>query len=42
MKEIFEERAVKDVCYAATASLVAVRLILLWMLVARAKCPDIT
>ena len=38
----FEERAAKDDCYAATASLVAVRLILVWILVARAKFPDIT
>ena len=37
----FEERAAKDDCYAATASLVAVRLILVWMLVARAKFLDI-
>ncbi len=38
----FEERAAKDDCYTATASLVAVRFILVWMLVARAKIPDIT
>ena len=38
----FEERAAKDDCYAATASLVAVRLTSVWMLVARAKFPDIT
>ena len=38
----FEELAAKDDCYAATASLVAVRMILVWMLVARQKIPEIT
>ncbi len=32
----------RDDCYAATASLVAVRLILAWMLAARRKVADIT
>ena len=37
----FEEHAAKDDCYAATASLVAVRMILVWTLVARQKIQDI-
>ena len=38
----FEESAAKDDCFAATASLVAVRLILVWFLVMKAKYVDMT
>ena len=38
----FEEAATKDECYAATASLVTVRLMLAWMLSTKAKDPDVT
>ncbi len=38
----FEEKAAEDDCYAVTASLVVVRLILGSMLMMRAKIQDIT
>ncbi len=38
----FEEKAANDDCYAATASLVAVRSILFWMFMIRARIHDVT
>ncbi len=37
----FEEKTTKEDCYAATASLISVRLISVWMLMMKAKVEDI-